>query len=157
MLLKNDWDTNNQQEWVLFNSKKNTLITERTGKDVILYSTDDILKTLPKNSILNSYLVGNASTLKDTKKVQNLMFFKGNKILILDRLGIYPKNWNPDILILTQNPKVNLERLLQSMSPKIVLADASNYKTIQKLWESSCSKQKIPFHATGEKGFYKLN
>lgn len=157
MLLKIDWDTNNQQEWILFNSKKNTLITERTGKDVTLFITDGVLKTSSKNNILNSYLMGNASTLKGTKKVQNLMFFKGKKILILDSLGIYQKNWNPDILILTQNPKVNLERLLQSMSPKIVLADASNYKTIQKLWKTSCSKQKIPFHATGEKGFYKLN
>ena len=31
------------------------------------------------------------------------------------------------------------------------------FKTIQKLWKASCLKEKIPFHATGEKGFYRLD
>ena len=155
--LRNEWNTQSQQEWVLFNSKKSTLIAERKGKAVTLYSTNSILKASSKKGILNSYLVGNASTLKDIKKLQNLMYFQGNKILILDSLGMYPKNTKPDVLILTQTPKINLDRLFQTVKPKIVVADMSNYKTIQKLWKASCSKEKIPFHATGEKGFYTLN
>jgi len=58
---------------------------------------------------------------------------------------------------LTQSSKINLDRLFQIMKPKLVIADATNFKTIQKQWKASCEKQKIPFHATGEKGFYKLN
>ncbi len=84
------------------------------------------------------------------------MYFNGNKILILDSLGIYPKAIRPDIVILTQSPKINFERFLQTTKPKIVIADASNFKNIQKLWKATCLKQKIPFHATGEKGFYKI-
>jgi competence protein ComEC len=155
--LRNEWSTQSQQEWVIFNFKKSTLIAERKGKAVILYSTDSVLKASSKKGILNSYLVGNASTLKDFKKIQNLMYFQGNKILILDSLGMYPKNTKPDVLILTQTPKINLDRLFQTVKPKIVVADMSNYKTIQKLWKASCSKEKIPFHTTGEKGFYTLN
>ena len=74
----------------------------------------------------------------------------------MDSLGVYPQDIHPDILVLTQSPKINFERLLQTLKPKIVVADASNYKTIQKLWKATCIKEKIPFHATGEKGFYKL-
>ena len=122
-----------------------------------MYANDSILKISRKNSILNSYLVGNFSVLKTKKRLQNTAFFNGKKIMIVDSFGIYPKNIKPDILLLIQSPKINLERLFQTVSPRIVVADASNYKTIMKLWKATCSKQKIPFHATGEKGFYKLN
>ena len=155
--LQNRYNIQNQQEWVVFNLKKSTLISERNGNDVSMYANDSILKISRKNSILNSYLVGNFGVLKTKKRLQNIAFFKGNKIMIIDSFGFYPKNIKPDILLLTQSPKINLERLFQTVSPKIVVADASNYKTIQKLWKATCAKQKIPFHATGEKGFYKLN
>lgn len=152
----NQWDTQNQKEWIVFNSKKNTLITERNGKNVTLYANDSILKTSQKNKTLNSYLVDNFSVLKSKKPIQNAFFFNGKKILIIDSLGIYPKNCNPDIIILIQSPKLNLERLFQTIRPKMVVADASNYKMFQKNWESTCRKNKIPFHATNERGFYRL-
>ena len=155
--LQNRYNIQNQQEWVVFNLKKSTLISERNGNDVSMYANDSILKISRKNSTLNSYLVGNFGVLKTKKRLQNIAFFNGNKIMIIDNSGIFPKNLKPDILLLTQSPKINLERLFQTVSPKIVVADASNYKTIQKLWKATCAKQKIPFHATGEKGFYKLN
>ena len=68
---------------------------------------------------------------------------------------VYPKNIHPDVLLLTQSPKLNLDRLLQTIKPKIIVADASNYKSIQKKWRATCSQQKIPFHSTNEKGFLK--
>ncbi|MBC7748468.1 MAG: hypothetical protein H7Z76_07820 [Methylotenera sp.] len=95
--------------------------------------------------------------MEQKKRLQNFIFFNGKKIFVLDSSGIYPKNIKPDIIVLTQSAKINLDRLFQIMKPKLVIADASNFKNIQKLWKASCEKQKIPFHATGEKGFYKLN
>jgi competence protein ComEC len=155
--IKNRSDVENQKEWVVFNSKKSTIITERNGENVTLYANDSILKGAEKNNILTSYLIGNFSTIEIKKRIQNTAFFNGKRILILDSTGIYSKNIKPDILLLTQSPKINLERLFQTLHPKLVVADASNYKTIQKYWKATCKKQKIPFHATGEKGFYKLN
>ncbi|MFV5693877.1 ComEC/Rec2 family competence protein [Flavobacterium sp. LB3P122] len=155
--IKNVSDVQNQKEWIVFNSKKNTLITERNGEEVTLYANDSILKASLKNNILNSYLVGNFSTLGAKKRIPNAAFFNGKKILILDSLGIYPKNIKPDILLLTQSPKINLDRLFQYVQPKMVVADASNYKKVQKYWKATSNKQKIPFHAISEKGCYTLN
>ena len=150
------WTVKNQKELVVFNSKKNTLIAERNGENISLYANDSLLKTAKQNQVLTSYSMGNFSNLKTKKRLQNLMYFNGNKILILDSLGIFPKEIRPDIVILTQSPKINFERFLQTIKPKMVVADASNFKNIQKLWKATCIKQKIPFHATGEKGFYKI-
>lgn len=146
----------NQREWIVFYSKKNTVITERTGKKVTLFANDSILKTSDKNGTLKSYLIANFSTISRKEKLENLAFFDNNKILILDSLGIFPKNINPNIVVITQSPKINLDRLLNIYQPKIVVADGSNFKSYVKRWKASCIKMKIPFQATAEKGFYKI-
>lgn len=154
---KIQWKIQTEHELVVFSSKKSTLIAERKGENILIYANDSILKTAQKNSLLKSYRIGNLSTLEQKKRLQNFIFFNGKKIFVLDSSGIYPKNIQPDIIVLTQSAKINADRLFQIMKPKLVVADASNFKNIQKLWKASCKKQKIPFHATGEKGFYKLN
>lgn len=40
--------------------------------------------------------------------------------------------------------------------PKLIIADGSNSKFNVRLWKATCEKEKIPFHNTVEKGFYKL-
>jgi competence protein ComEC len=156
-LLWNKYDSTNQREWIVFNSNKNTLITERIGTKVTLFANDSLLKIGVKNQILNNYLVGNFSHLAAAKKIKNTAFFKGYTILILDSMGIYPKQQQADILVLTQSPKINLDRLIQINHPKEIVADATNYKSFQERWKASCLKAKIPFHSTSEKGFYILN
>jgi len=153
-VLITNWQTQNQEEWIVFNVKRNTLIVQRQGNEVFLYSNDTIAK---KSKMLHSYLVANFSQIKNQKPLQHTAYFNGNKILILDSLGIFPKNIKPDIVVLTQSPKINIDRMLLDLKPKIVIADGSNYKSLLAQWEISCRKQKIPFHATAEKGFYKLN
>jgi competence protein ComEC len=155
--IKNHWDIINQKEWIVFNLKRNTMVTARNGKDVTLYAHDTILKNAKSDHLLNSYLVANFSRLKSQKIINNISFFYGKKIFILDSLGNYPQGIKPDIILITQSPKVNMERILQLLKPKIVVADASNYKSLQDHWKASCEKQKIPFHAVSEKGYFKLN
>jgi competence protein ComEC len=151
------WNTQNQREFVVFHSKKNSLLTERKGENLTVFANDSLLKTASTNKTLMSYVVGNFSQLQSKKKLQNTLYFQDKKILVLDSLGVYPKSCSPDILVLTQSPKINLDRLFQNTKPKMVVADGSNFKTNVRLWETTCQKHKIPFHATGEKGFYRLN
>jgi competence protein ComEC len=146
----------NQQEWIVFHSKKNTIITERIGKNTMLFANDSILKNGDKNGTLKSYLIANFSAITKKEKLGNLLFFDNNTILIIDSLGIFPKNINPNIVVITQSPKINLDRLLTFYHPKVIIADGSNFKSYVKRWKTSCEKMKIPFQATAEKGFYKI-
>ncbi|HLA54475.1 MAG TPA: ComEC/Rec2 family competence protein [Flavobacterium sp.] len=147
----NNW---NQSELVVFNVKKKTIITEKLGEDVFVYS-NGIEKT-SKNPMLKSYVTANFSRIKNTYPLQNVLCFGNHKILVLDSTSVYPKNASPDILVFTKSPKINLERLLQVYKPKIIVADASNFKSYSARWKQTCLKEKIPFHNTGEKGFYRL-
>ncbi|MDA6071123.1 ComEC family competence protein [Flavobacterium sp. AC] len=143
----------NGNELIVYNTKKNTLISKRKGKEITVFTKD----TFSKNNALNSYLVGNFSKIKSTKRIKNTLFYNGKKIFVIDSSGTYESKIQPDILILTQSPKINLERILEDLHPKIIIADASNSYAIQKIWKTTCLKNNTPFHATNEKGFYKLN
>jgi competence protein ComEC len=79
--------------------------------------------------------------------------FKNATLLVVDSLGVY-SNQNTDYLLLTQSPKINLERLIDSINPKQIIADGSNYHSYIDRWRKTCLKRKLPFHYTGEKGAY---
>lgn len=155
-LLITRWEIQNQQEFIVFNSWKNTLITERNGDKVTVYGNQGTIDKLASNNVLKSYLIANSSSITGINKMQNLYYFNNKKIMVIDSFGVYSKQINPDIIILRQTPKINLERLIHVNHPKLIVADASNYKTTIQLWKSICIKKKIPFHATAEKGFYKV-
>ena len=104
--------------------------------DLPLYKIAERIRHVRTDSLRNSYLFGDKS------------------IFIMDSLGIYPTQNQVDYLILTQSPKINLERLLDSIQPKTILADGSNYKSYVERWKKTALKRKLPFHYTNEKGAY---
>lgn len=145
-----------QEELIVFNVKRSTIISERKGEDIIVYSHD----SLPKSTLdfaVKPYVVGNFSSISKVKNLNNVNYFNGNKILIVDSLSVFPEGSNPDIVIMTQSPKINLDRILEKSKPKMIVADASNYTTYTARWKATCDKKRIPFHSTVEKGFYKLS
>ncbi|MFM9987866.1 hypothetical protein [Flavobacterium sp.] len=106
--------------------------------------------------MIQSYATANFCEISKSKSIVNTIYFNNNKILIIDKSSIYRKNMNPDVIILRESPKINLERLFTNIHPKLIIADASNYKSYITIWKKTCAKEKIPFHSTYEKGFYKL-
>ncbi len=145
-----------EKELIVFNVKKNSILCERNGQNSTIYANDSILKNIEKNRLLNPYLIENFAKIHHKKSIQNNLFFDNRKIFVLDNLAIYPKGISPDIVVITHSPKLNLERFLLDCKPKGVVADASNFKSYVKIWKETCEKQKIPFHATTEKGFYRM-
>lgn len=145
------WNENHRNELVIFNEKA-TLIGIKNQKNVIAFSD------APEHhsATLNHYKRGTFSDSLEVFSLENTISFKNKRILVVDSLGIYKTSIRPDIIVLTQNPKINLLRLIQDVSPKVIIADKSNYKNSIKRWETTCRKEKIPFHAIAEKGFYKL-
>lgn len=145
------WNENQGSELVVFN-EKSTLIGIKNQNSVIAFT--DIPEN--HNTTLNHYTRGTFSDSLRIFPMQNAISFQNKRILVIDSLGIYKTSIPPEIIILTQNPKINLSRLIRKIKPKEIIADKSNYKNTVKRWEATCRKEKIPFHAIAEKGFYRL-
>ena len=150
------YKSENADELIVFNAKKCSIITEKNHNLVTVFSNDSILQSLDNNLTIQPYLVGNFCKVQKKSRLENLLYFKNKKILIIDSSSVYLENIKPDILIITNSPKLNLKRLFSIWKPEQIVVDGSNFKSYIKLWEATCSKEKIPFHNTNEKGFYKI-
>ena len=142
-------------EFLVISSKKNSLLVARHGATSTVYANDSLLKTLEKNTIINSFLVGSCTDAVIKKQISNLYYFKNKKILVLDNTIAFA-DVDCSILILSHSPKVNLDRYLLTYRPEIVVIDNSNFKTYSAVWKRNCRAHKIPFHDVAEKGFFKL-
>ncbi|MDO9274001.1 MAG: ComEC/Rec2 family competence protein [Lutibacter sp.] len=144
-------------EFIVFNESKASTVGKRNGNSIRFDTSADSLKTAANFKI--AYLVGaGLDEMLTSEKIKNMYAFKNETILVVDSFGIYRLNSiKPTIVILRQSPKINLERLLKNLHPKIIIADATNYKSYLQDWEQICLKNKTPFHNTLQKGAFVLN
>lgn len=144
-------------EFIVFNESKESTFGKRSGNTIQFSTSKDSLKIA--SNFKMAYLVGaGLDEMQPSEKIKNLYNFKNETILIVDSLGIYRfSSIKPTIVVLRKSPKINLERLLKYINPKIVIADGSNYKSYVKDWEKTCLKNKTPFHNTMQKGAFVLN
>jgi competence protein ComEC len=147
------WKRKNREELVVFNSRKNALLTVKTPGQLTLMSSDSLVKNI---SAIRAYARANFNPAIQVQPLENTVWFNDTKILVIDKTAVYSMTTKPDILLLTQSPKINLERLINELRPKQIIADGTNYKYSLQLWQATCLKEKIPFHATAEKGSYTI-
>lgn len=143
--------------FIVFNKTKESVFGKRLGEKLLI-STSITELPINKNPMKN-YLVGTGiDDCSISTSIKNLQFFKNEVILVIDSLGIYKLNSiKPDVVILRQSPKINLERMIEKMKPSIIIADGSNYKSYVSKWEKSCAKNKTPFYSTMQNGAYIFN
>jgi len=143
-------------EFVIFHKSKKQLIGNRLGEELQISTSINNLSE--RENPLKSYVVGTRVKevlIKDS--IQMLLKVKEERILIVDSLGIYKFNHvEPSIVVLQHSPKINLERLIKLLKPKLIIADGSNYRSYVASWEESCVKNKTPFYSTLQNGAFQL-
>ena len=152
------------QTWGVWNqfqlkNKESLILVHKSRNTILFHQTGNVLNVLAQDSsnvdrIVNDYAVAERIQQITKNQIQNNYFINQKKLYVMDSLGFYPLNKELDFLLLTQSPKINLERLLDSIHPKMVLADGSSYKSYVERWKATCAQKEIPFHYTGEKGYY---
>jgi competence protein ComEC len=135
---------------VLVHRSRNSILLHQLGNALHIYAQDSV----NLGSIAQDYLVAERIKTIDNTQLKNSYSIGQKKLYVMDSLGISPENKNQDFVLLTQSPKINLERFLDSVRPEMVLADGSNYPSYVSRWKRTCVQKEIPFHHTGEKGYY---
>lgn len=144
------WNSKQEQESIVFHCLRYSAIVERKGNDIIAYTNLPESKRQP----LYDYATAHFAWPIAIRKIPQKGVVNGNSWYIIDTAAIGFSIAKKSVILLRNSPKINLDQLIQSSQPKIIIADGSNYKSYICRWKNSCIKAKIPFHATGEKGFY---
>lgn len=141
--------------FVVFQKSKQTLIGYLNRKHLTIFTNDSTEDIHQKHPIKSFKIEINAKTLAK-EKLPSFFIYNNKRNLILDSLGIIPRQKNIHTIILTNSPKVNLNRVIDSLSPKQIIADGSNYFSNVKLWEKTCKLKKLPFYHTAKQGAFSL-
>lgn len=143
-----------------FSTKESLVVFHKSRKTIIGMVTKDSLSIFHNDtvSIQNQYPIKGFRIAKRKKNkfinsIPSIFKFQNNTYILIDSLGVYPKNKNATV-ILHNSPQLNLERLIDSIQPKLIIADGNNYKSYVERWKNTSLKMKVPFFATGENGAY---
>jgi ComEC/Rec2-related protein len=150
--LWNQLQIQKKENLILAHRSRNTILMHQTGSSLQVYTAD----SLNSGSLISDYSVAERIQKSKVEPIKNYYSINQQTLYVMDSLALYPLS-KIDYLLLTQSPKVNLERVLDSLRPKMVLADGNNYKSMVKRWEKTCKQKEIPFHYTGEKGYFDFN
>ena len=143
-----------KEEIAVMHQTRNTVLFQRTGNTLTISATDQNKVT----KLQEDYLTAERIESVNHTPLQNTYTLKGQQLYILDSLGIYPpQGYRPSLVLLTQSPKINLERIIDSIKPNHIIADGNNYRSDVLRWQQTCDQKKIPFHYTGEKGAFYFN
>ncbi|WP_299361410.1 ComEC/Rec2 family competence protein [Winogradskyella sp.] len=150
-------DINNQNDaFIVFNKSRYSMIGLKQKDKLIIHQNLNAQK-LEVDNIIRNYKVGKMIDTVVVDSIQHVYRFNNKTILVVDSLGLYRVlSFKPDFILLRNSPRINLNRLIDSLNPKEIIADASNYKTYVKRWRVACKHKKIPFHYTNEKGAFIL-
>ncbi|MFD2726931.1 ComEC/Rec2 family competence protein [Hyunsoonleella rubra] len=143
--------------FIVFHKSRNSLIGKVNEHKIKVDHDMDSL-TWSKNNTITNYRVANQIKTVETDGLKDFYNLNNQKLLVVDSLGIYNlKSMQPDYVLLRQSPRINLNRLIDSIQPKQIIADGSNYKSYAERWKAICKMKKLPFHYTLEKGAYIIN
>ena len=80
-----------------------------------------------------------------------------HKVMHIDKLGIYKLvNAQPEIVVVHHSPKINADRMLRFLKPKLLIMDGSNYPSVTKAFKKSAKRFKVRFYNTAKQGTFTL-
>ncbi len=156
VLIFEKYQLRNNNEIIVFHKSRYSILGIKNGDELAVFHDLDSV-ALKNDKLINQYKVGVGGINISIDSFQNIYEFDNKKVVIIDSLGVYQfKSLKPDIVLLQQSPKINLARLIDSLKPKIIIADGSNFKSYVKRWSETCIQKNTPFHSTLQKGAYIL-
>ena len=139
--------------WVSHHYGQTTLVAmHSTG--IHFYSDSDALPS----SLVTAYKHRAGQGNHQIEKLQQAYWWGTQPLVIIDDrwVNTAPLHANA-IVVLSQNPKINLERLLYKYCPSMVIIDGSNRLYFVRQWQKTQHALGIPYHNTAQKGAYAIS
>lgn len=141
------------QLWLLYQHNK-TLIAHYEAKKLTIYSPQKITE---EDRLLNDFKNEFQIYTLLINSFKNTFITERLRLLVLDEKAVYNiPFFEPSNLLISNNPKVNLKRVLTHIHPKMVFADGSNQPWNISQWKKTCKKN-ITFINLREQGAYPIN
>jgi len=144
---------NSTRAFIIFNKSRYSVFGKKENTDLKIWHNLEN-NSIQNETLLKNYKVGNFITSIEFDSIHNIYKTPYKTLLVIDSLGIYNVSFKTDYVLLRNSPRINLKRMIDLLQPKFIIADGSNYTSYVKRWKATCTKEKLPFHHTSEKGAF---
>ena len=142
-----------QESLYIMHAFAETMLLEHSGSSIMLHANSSYSKM---DRIIQDYQMAMGKGEISRESLHNSYHWGENRILIIDGSGIVPASRIATHILLSQSPRIHLDRILQAYPTATIIADGSNYPSFVRRWQESCSKHNRSFHYTGEDGAYRF-
>lgn len=137
------------EKYVLYDYRNFTYVEMRSDK-YHFYTTDT---TIQQQRYIQNFVREKGKKQLMIHQIHNSFKNENTSFLLVDSLGVYKTSQKADVIVLINNPAINLDRLLEYHQPQQLIFHAHNKKWRKENWIATCNKRNIPFHDMREKGY----
>ena len=147
----------NSKELIVHHKLYKSIVSKRIGKNLQLITMSASSENWQDD--LNLYLQQvDIKTVDTINRDSRVISFGSQVLLIVDQQYSFEfKSLKPNIVVLRNSPRINLDRLIAQLRPELIIADGSNYFSYVERWKQTCLKTNTPFHSTLQKGAFIMN
>ena len=144
--------TASRSELIIFQQyKESSLLLVNRGKGVLHTTNRKLISKLAQNYLRET----GVELLQIKDSIPQLFRFGALTFLMIDRLGIYQiQDFQKQCVWLRNSPNINLERMIELLRPKQIIADGSNFPYKIKKWQATCLQKEVSFHASPNSGAF---
>jgi competence protein ComEC len=154
-----------QQKIIVYNIPKHQAIDLISGRSYLFIgdsalAANDFLQDFHLKPSRILYRTVSVDHLKQVVCTENALEVHSKKILLINkdaRFDTIGKKIPIDLLIISNNPRVNLLRLSETFSIKQIVFDGSAKAKRIEHWIKDCISLHISYHNTSEKGAFVMN
>jgi competence protein ComEC len=155
VILFEKYEKQHTKEFIVFHKTKQSFIGFRNSSKIEIHHNADSVQQL--NFLINPYKINEDIAISFEKLDTTILQFENQQILLIDSLAIYQiEDFKNPLVIIQNSPKINLERMIVTIQPKMIIADGSNFKSYTNRWKKTSQIMNIPFYYTGELGAFQL-
>ena len=128
-----------------------TELWQRQGKQLVIYQSDSLEANYSRSAYVQAENIAQLQQLS----IPTLFYYAGKRVLVID--GSFTPDLDLesiDILLLTSNAKIHLERWINRYHPKLIIADGSSYNSNKQRWRATAKKERLPFYDTSQQGAF---
>ncbi|MGC6438044.1 MAG: hypothetical protein ACON4B_03605 [Flavobacteriaceae bacterium] len=124
--------------------------TDVFGKILLNIKTD----TLTPPFVVD-YITGENISEHKIESINPIYRISNNNLLLIDSLGIYKfRSQKFDWVLMQYSPKIHFETMIETLQPRLVIADGSNYKSLINRWKKTCKSKGVKFYDTATSGAF---
>lgn len=139
-----------RERWVVFQQYKESLVLHSKKGESWSWG----IESKQSENNLRAYSVATGLPVK-TKSFEFSSVYQlpESLLFVIDKSGVYKVSEVEGALVLLKDsPRINFERMLCFLQPKMVIADGSSYPYLKEKWRQTCLQKGIPFWDTSVSG-----